>query len=292
MINGAMLRLAKQKKTMEMTRGSFILLVLLCLPPQIAAAESTNLRVFGHELAIYENSQEGEEVLTVDKKELLKDHNIDIKEIGLLANAGFAIGANGSGGNACDEQLFVLSFVQGAPTRIDGPYTCRPVKYKVERDRIVVEEPPSPDADGSRWTWTANGFGPPETLKLAVTSGKGWNALRSRSIQHPCDLLRHEEFVTQFTKLLGQSRYSSVPNIFCGPGSVQYKGDVLVGEACQAHECDETSALVAIDLASQKVTVALKDRDNPPFVSPQDADWPAVARNDLREWRAKWRKQE
>lgn len=274
-----------------MTRGIF--LFLLCLLPQIASAEGVSLKIFGHQLEVYSKSQDDENVLMVDKKELLKNAHIDVGEVGLLANTGFAIGTTSAGGNMCDETLFVLSFVQGAPARIDGPLdSCRPLKYRVERDRIVVEEPAAPGFDGSRWTWTNNGFSPPETVKFTVARGKGWNALRSRSIQHPSDLLGHEEFVVQFAKLLGQSRYSSLPPIITGPGSIRYEGDVFIGQACQAHSCDDTSVLTAIDIASQKVAVALKDGGNPPFVSPQDADWPAAAKNQLSKWRANWREQE
>lgn len=264
--------------------------LLICLLPQIAFASPTVLTLFGHRVEIFSKAQYDPEILTVDKKQLVTDQYLNLKEIGSFGGTAFAIGTTSPGGNACEGSLFVLSFSTGEPTRIDGPLdTCDLLEYRVERDRIVIESKPSPSRDGSRWVWTTNGFGSAETIKFSPTSGTGWNALRSRSVQHPSELLRHSEFSAQLTKLVGQSRYSSLPRILSGPGQVQYENNVLVAEACQARSCDDTSVLIAIDIASQKSVIALKDGTNPPFVAPRDTDWPDAAKTYLRRWRAKWR---
>jgi hypothetical protein len=221
---------------------------------------------------------------------LVSSQYINLEEVGSFANTGFAIGTTSPGGNACEGSLFVLSFVAGEPTRIDGPLdTCGPLDRKIENNRIIVETQASPSRDGFRWTWTSNGFGPAEALKFAAASGKGWSALRSRSIQHPSELLQHAEFSAQLAKQLGQARYPSLARLLSGPGDVQYDSNVMIAEACQAHSCDDTSVLIAIDIATQKMGIALKDKLNPLSVTPKDSDWPETAKAYLRGWRAKWR---
>jgi hypothetical protein len=161
------------------------------------------------------------------------------------------------------------------------------VLYKIEKERIVVETRATPNMDGTRWTWTLNGFGPPETLKFAAVGGRGWNDLRSRSIQHPNELLQHAEFSEALMKLLG-SQYPTLTRISDGPGSVQYDNNILIGNACQSHCCGDTSVLIAIDIASQRFAIALKDGSSPLRVSPKDSDWLNGAKSYLRAWRARW----
>lgn len=279
-----------QLEEMRRKMKALVTSVLLVLVPHIAVASPTELTLFGHKVQILSKVQYGPEILTVDKKQLVTDQYVKLREIGSFGNTAFAIGTTSPGGNACEGSLFILSFPAGEPTRIDGPLdTCDSLGYRVERDRIVVESQPSPSRDGSRWIWTTNGFGSAETIKFTPTRGTGWNALRSRSVQHPSDLLQHSEFSVQLSKLLGQPRYSALPRILTGPGDVHYENNVLVAEACQAHSCDDTSALIAIDIASQGIAIALKDGSSPSFVAPRDTDWPDAAKSYLRRWRAKWR---
>ncbi|WP_074119449.1 hypothetical protein [Bradyrhizobium sp. AS23.2] len=262
--------------------------LLFCLMPQLAFGEPTAMTVFGNKLEIYKN-KEGDELLTVDGKKLVTEHYVNIAEIGTIGAAGFAIGTTSPGGNACEGSLFILSFVEKEPVRIDGPLdTCGPVTYKTEKQRIVVETPAMPGANGARWTWTVNGFGPAEALKFAASTGNGWNMLRSRSIDHPVDLLRHTEFTAQLRKLLGPAAYATLPRLLSGPGSVKYNGNVVMADACQAHSCDDTSVLIVIDIGSQKLMVALKDTDRPPIVAPWVAGWPAATVADLGSWRRRW----
>ena len=262
--------------------------LILCLSTQFALASSTNIKVFGHDLEISSKVKGDGEVLTIDKKQLLKDQYIAIREIGSFGSTGFVIGDTGPGGNACNGSLFVLSFTANEPTRIDGPLaTCGPVQYKIEKERIIVETHATPNLDGARWTWTANGFGPPEILKFVPVGGTGWNELRSRSIQHPSELLQHAEFSEKITKLLGL-QYPTFTRVVDGPGSVRYESNVMIGTACQSHSCDDTSLLIAVDIASQKVAIALKDGNKLPIVLPRDANWPDAAKADLRRWRTRW----
>jgi hypothetical protein len=265
-----------------------LIALLLCLMPQLALAETMNMIVFGHKLEIIK-TKESEEALSVDGKKLVTSQYVDISEIGTIGAAGFAVGTTSPGGNACEGSLFVLSFPEKEPVRIDRPLdTCGPVTYKIDKDRIVAESPATPGINGARWTWTVKGFGPAETLKFAATTGTGWNMLRSRSIDHPADLLKHTEFTTQLRKLLGPAAYATLPRLLSGPGSVKYDGNVAIADACQAHSCDDTSVLIVVDIGSQKLMIALKDTDKPAIVAPWVADWPPVTTAGLGSWRRKW----
>jgi hypothetical protein len=262
--------------------------VLLCLMPRLALGEPTAMIVFGHKLEIYK-SQEGDDLLKVDGKQMVTEHDIDIAEIGTIGSAGFAVGTTSPGGNACEGSLFILSFVNKEAVRIDGPLdTCGPITYKTDKERIVVESPARPGVNGARWTWSVNGFGPAETLKFAASTGTGWNMLRSRSINHPLDLLGHTEFTTQLRKLLGPAVYATLPRLLSGPGSVKYDGNVMVADACQAHSCDDTSVLIVVDIGAQKLMIALKDADKPAIVAPWVADWPTATATEFGNWRRKW----
>ncbi|WP_441234848.1 hypothetical protein [Bradyrhizobium sp. 930_D9_N1_4] len=270
--------------------GIRLLTLLLCLMPQLAFAERLNMIAFGHKLEIIKN-KEDEDALSVDGKKFVTSQYVDINEVGTIGAAGFAIGTTSPGGNACDGSLFILSFPEKEPVRIDGPLdTCGPVTYKIDKDRIVAESPASPGINGARWTWTVNGFGPAEILKFTTTTGTGWNMLRNRSINHPADLLKHTEFTSQLRKLLGPAAYASLPRLLNGPGSIRYDGNVAIADACQAHSCDDTSVLIAVDIGSQKLMIALKDTDKPAIVAPWVTDWPPVTAADFGKWRRKWPK--
>lgn len=273
-----------------MTKIQLAAALCLCLLSQPALAYPVALTLFGHKVSVWTKVRYAPEELTVDQKSMLTSPFIGFEEIGILGTTGFAIGSTSDGGNACEGSLFVLSFVENAPARLDGPLdTCGPLEYKIEGDQIIFENPASPTGNGKRWVWTRNGFGSPEILTFAPSKQSGWNALRSRSIQHPSELLNYTDLGAQLTKLVGAERTSSLGRLLSGPGSIQYDGTVVIARACQRHSCDDTDVLVALDLASRTSMVALKDQAAPLLVSPSDAVWPDQAKPFLRQWRAKWR---
>lgn len=262
------------------------LLILFCLLPGIAFATPVKTELFGHTVEIKAVAPDNDEALFVDGKQLLTKHYIDLKENGRIGATDFAIGSSSDGGNLCDASPFVLRFTANEPVRLDGPLdSCRTVEHKIGTDRIVFEAPASPTDRGERWTWTANGFGPAEVLK-SKTAAKGWDALGRGAVYNPIDLLGYAELARALKATVSNARYSDFKRSLSGPGTVRYDGKIFIGKACQAHNCDTTSALVVMDAATRRVAVALRDDDKPLLVVPADAEWPAAAQDELANWRS------
>jgi hypothetical protein len=70
----------------------------------------------------------------------------------------------------------------------------------------------------------------------------------------------------------GNQRYSWISS---GPGTVDYRGNLLIASSCQSHSCNDTGLLVVADITSKRMFVALKDGQDVPTISPSGADWPA-----------------
>jgi hypothetical protein len=274
-----------------MGKSMRVLIVLLCLLPQLAFASPVTRQLFGHTVEIKPLEPDNEEALFIDGKQVLKNQIISLDETGQIGPTPFAIGNSSAGGNACDGSPFVIRFVVNEPVRIDGPLdSCWEVKHKIERDRIVFEVPASPTGDGQRWIWTPVGLTPVETLKFKVAA-KGWDARRRGAIYHPVDLLGYRELAQALKKTVSEARYEDLKRLMSGPDKVHYDRNMFYGEACQAHACGgDTEIFIAIDFAARRVVVAMKDSDKAPVIIPAEADWPPAAKEELENWLDKWPK--
>jgi hypothetical protein len=116
-------------------------------------------------------------------------------------------------------------------------------------------------------------------------SAKGWDALDSGAVYHPMDLLRYADLAKSLKATVSNARYSDLRWILSGLGTVRYDGKIFIGNACQAHSCSSTTALVVMDAATKRVAVAMSDDDKPLLVVPADAQWPAAAQSELEKWR-------
>jgi hypothetical protein len=261
------------------------ILIFLCLLPGIAFAKPIKTDLFGHSIEIKPIAPDDDEALFVDGKQLLTKHYIDLGDNGRVGAVDFVIGSSSDGGNMCASSPFVLRFTANEPVHLDGPLpNCNTVKHQVEPDRIVFETPASPTDRGERWVWTANGLGPAEVLKFK-TAPNGWDALGRGAIYNPIDLLGYAELAKALKATVSNARYSDLRRILGGLGTVRYDGKIFIGEACQAHSCSTTSALVVMDAATKRVAVAMRDDDKPLLIVPADAEWPAAAQNALAKWR-------
>lgn len=253
-----------------------------------ACASPMSLRMFGHSVEIKQAS-DGQERLVVDKKLLLKDQYISLKELALVDGVATLIGERSAGGNACSGSIFILSFPINAAVRIDGPLdACSPGDTKIEEGMITVLAAPTPQAPGSLWTWTpASGFSVEKKVEFAANQGDGWTALRSRSIDHPSALLTYADLRRLVDDEIGSAK-SSLVSAASGPGSVEYRDNILVARSCRAHSCDDTDLLIVMDISSKRAFVALKDGTPPPLIAPNGRDWPSSARSELLAFRRKW----
>jgi hypothetical protein len=269
-----------------------MLLILLAVSPATTAPKDHEM--FGHEVVVRRFVKHvgeaiiGTDVLTVDKKALLRDRQVYLEQSGSFGGTGFVVGSNSSGA-MCDNSIFVLAFPPSGPARVDGPIEtgCR-AKYGVEKDNIIFETVVEPDNTSnlhSRWIWTTAGFGPAQHYK--TKTGVIWNLLQDKAIRQPADLLEHAELKDQLDELFGfwdQSLFGVIK----GPGSVRYEGPIVFGEACQAGDCGVGSLLVAVDRESKKVFIALKKADKPAVIKPERTAWPSSTQKELGRWMSQW----
>ena len=250
----------------------------------------TSMKMFGHIVEIVKSTDDQEQLL-VDKKMLLKDQYIFLDEIAIVDGTPSLIGQRSAGGNACTGSVFILSFPSNAAVKIDGPLdTCNPNQARVEEKQIIVQVAPTPRAPGSQWIWSpSSGFSAEKSIAFAAKQDDGWAALRSRSIDHPSGLLGYADLTRLIDARIGSAKASFI-NLSSGPGSVEYRNNLLIATSCRAHSCDDTSLLVVVDIAARQVFVALKNGAAPPKIAPQSAAWPSGARSELVAFEQKWRR--
>ncbi len=228
----------------------------------------------------------------IDKKVLLRGRQIHIWDSGSFEGVGFAVGMHTSGA-MCDNHFFVLVFPESGPPRLDSTFAACWIRYAIEKDHIIFETVDGdPGADDqnlrSRWILTRRGLGAEQHFK--VKTGVARQLLQSRSIQQPSDLLEQAEFAGQVALLAEGSHFSqdALFRIINGTGAVRYEGNVMLGNACQAGDCGLGSLLVAVDLVSNKLYLALKSGDAPAIIAPQQASWPSGALSELDQWTSQW----
>jgi hypothetical protein len=249
-----------------------------------------SMKMFGHAVEI-RKSTDGQEQLLVDKKILLKDQYISLDEIATVDGTPSVIGQRSAGGNACNGSAFILSFPTNAAVKIDGPLdSCNPNETTVEEKQITVRVAPTPQTPGSQWIWSpSSGFSAEKSIAFAAKQDDGWTALRSRSIDHPSGLLDYADLTRLIDARIGKAKASFI-SVSSGPGSAQYRNNLLIATSCRAHSCDDTSLLVVVDIAARQVFVALKDGAASLIIAPQSAGWPSGARFELVAFQQKWRR--
>jgi hypothetical protein len=256
--------------------------------PSIATGSPTDPDTyFGHEIRF--SGTFGEERVLVDGKEMVRNGSVGISEVAVVKGVGVAIGFSGSGGNVCDASPFVISFPEGKAPRFDGPLdTCDEVKHVTTNDEIKFEIAAIPGRDGQRWSWTPqSGFQSLGSIKHVESPEKTWSDLRSRNIQHPSELFDYADIASQMHALLGTDEKPFL-SIITGVGSVDFQGDLFVGQSCARHMCGDEEALIVADLEKQTVFLAWKTENAPIIVRPPVKDWSAAARAALRDWAKAW----
>jgi hypothetical protein len=246
------------------------------------------MKMFGHAVEILKTT-DGQEQLTVDKKVLLKDQYISLEEIATVDGVPSVVGQRSGGGNICDGSAFILSFPKNGAVKIDGPLdSCNTSETTIEETLIVVRVAPTPQTAGSEWTWSpSSGFSTGISIPFAARPEDGWAALRSRSIDHPSSLLGYADLSRLIEKRVGSAKASFI-GLSSGPGSAEYRNNLLIATSCRAHSCDDTSLLVVIDIAARQVFVALRDGAAPTLIVPQAAGWPSGARSELSAFQKRW----
>jgi len=255
----------------------------------ISSDSSFDAKVFGHTVEILANPSDkyGERVLKIDDHEFQKNYILSIDEIGTVGGVGIAIGSSSGGGNMCDASPFVISFPPQAKPQFDGPIdSCNSVSWEVLGDHIQFQTGALPLAPGQSWVWKPNsGFRAGPKIDFKANEKKGWNDLRSRTVNHPSELFSYAEVAKQIYARLGSNAGDVVPLIE-GVGSGEFDGDLYVGSGCRPHACTDASVLVVANISTRAVFVSWKLEKRPIAASPKLTEWPDAERLQFEQWKS------
>jgi hypothetical protein len=230
---------------------------------------------------------DGQQSLQVDGRERHVNAILTLEQSAFVANVPVAIGLSGDGGNSCDAAPFVVSFPKGQKPRLDGPLSvCATVSREMKKNHILVSTAAIPGSHGQRWRWTpAKGFQPAGVVVHTPDRRLGWAKLRERKPSHPFDLFDYREVAAALDRLLKGDKRRFLTHI-SGPGDVEERGEMLVGQACPPHACADAGALVVVSLATKQIYVAWKPEDRAVVTRPAWAEWPPLAQDELTSWLA------
>lgn len=274
---------ARQSRRGLWKGGGKALAVLLAAVGSAAVAQGAPLQqtLFGSGVAIVDDA--GSEALMVEGRKILGEYRITIEEIAVMDGLGVAAGETHTGGNACDGRPFVLSFPPGGTARLDGPIdSCSSLAREVGSDRITFSAMPLPSRAGDVWIWTpADGIRKGDPVPFKSDPARGWAQLRERDVDHPVRLFGYGEIELALYAAAAGDRQDLL-SVVEGPGSAEYKGDLLVATACRAHMCGETGSLIVAHIPERTVFVAWKLAGEKIVVRPEVSKWPADPRSELR----------
>jgi hypothetical protein len=121
------------------------------------------------------------------------------------------------------------------------------------------------------------------------SSSNVWDDLRARRISHPGELFKYPVLAVQLDALLGADRASVLPTIN-GVGGIEFKGEVVLATSGAPHQCDETGAIIAIDLPKKTVFLAWKPSKEPIVVRPGLKEWTPAVRAEPAAWSRRWKR--
>lgn len=265
-------------------RLALIASLLLTIAIGGASAEQLDLQIRGHRLQFVETRTDPT-VILIDGKRIHANPTLMTQEVATIGQTIVLVGASGPGGNACDVAPFVISFPPVGAPRFDGPVeTCRAPDHRVLADRIEFSAPAIATAPGEEWTWTLeNGFSAERKIAFVPDKTRGWASLRERSVGHPSDLLGYRDVGREIERLVGDQRKGFMTTL-TGPGGIEYQGDLLVAETCQAHNCPNAASLILADIPARRVYVAWWPENAKVIVRPEVKEWSSTARSRLTDW--------
>lgn len=240
------------------------------------------LELFGRKIALIDTDDDGRQ-LEVEGKLVAENGVIALEKIGVIGQAGYAIGYAGSGGNACAPARFIIAFLPGKPARFDGPIgECQNVEYVSSGVGFVFEESTS-YGNGTRWVWLPEtGFSAPQKTATAPDPMIWLNALDLKA-QHPSQIFSYGTIASRLVEMLGPDE-ATFKRLLNGLGSVDVEGDAVVGSSCLKIQCPDETAFYIVDVSKKQVFLAWKESDKPIAVRPDVKAWPPAFRRRLAEW--------
>jgi hypothetical protein len=250
-----------------------------------ASAAMLVFEAHGHKFEFeQERNDAGDVVLKVDGTLKVETGAIYFERFDRLGDVDYFVGLAGTGGNACDAAPFIVSIPRGGIAKLFGPVeSCAGVGLEYLDDRIVMREGGLPGADVNVWTWTPTDGISRVSEKLGTDAGKGWATLWDRKVGHPSELLFNGE-VTKTLEATAGDDWAEVRKQYDGLAEAKFVGDFFVSSSCVKEDCLQAGQFTALDLQTKSAFVALKPRGGKVRVHPAVKEWPATARQGLKEW--------
>lgn len=240
------------------------------------------LELFGRKIALIDTDDDGRQ-LEVEGKIVALNGVIALDKIGVIGQTGYAIGYAGSGGNACAPARFIITFLPGEPARFDGPIgECQSVEFVSSGVGFVFEETSS-YGNGTRWVWLPEtGFSAPQKTATTPDPMIWQNALELKA-QHPNQIFGYGTIAKRLVEMLGPDE-ATFKSLLEEVGSVDIKGDAVIGTSCLKIQCPDETAFYIIDVAKKQAYLAWKEGNKSVAVRPDVKAWPVAFRRRLDEW--------
>jgi hypothetical protein len=114
------------------------------------------------------------------------------------------------------------------------------------------------------------------------------NDLRNQHLSKPEEVFNHPDMVIPIETLLLGYRETVMSMVRGGQGTVDDKGNVIVGTSCLPDECSDKSLMFVLDPTSKHVFFAWKTPGNPVAAKPPVKEWPQPAKAELTAWSKRW----
>lgn len=170
------------------------------------------------------------------------------------------------GGNMCGGfDMMALMITTGQVTRTNSFGICRgaPIDIRVTPDAMELDiSDPAPRV--AYRTFRFDGVGLSDTpVAEAVAAPAGAGASVTRWLgQHPQRLTQDPSEQARFARVMTPAQMDDLNRRMSGPGGTSQIGDWVVGEACQAHQCNAFGAAWGIRISDGAVLVVFYDGPN------------------------------
>lgn len=170
------------------------------------------------------------------------------------------------------------------------------VSWKLDEKPPVVKPaaeqwPPLARAELDEWLKKWEEIAPPalkEPAPVDTSADDLLNDLRNKRLSKPEDIFKHPGMFLPTETLLTGYRETVMSMVRGGQGTVEDKGNVIVGTSCLPDECNDKSLMFALDPTSKRILFAWKTPGNPIVVKPPVKEWPRPARVELAAWSKRW----
>lgn len=114
-------------------------------------------------------------------------------------------------------------------------------------------------------------------------TASGFDAALAGELTHPSDLLDYADTLALATALMGDERDDIIQALY-GPGSIERRGNVFIGDTCRADNCWSLQVLIVVDVTQRRLFLAWQNRAVE-VIRPSEYLWPMEGQDVLVGWR-------